>query len=76
MLRSLLLGLARQVLAPPVRRRLVAFEQATHHPEQVQRQLLARIVAEQRDTAFGRDHGFASISFRRGLSPGRAHRPV
>jgi hypothetical protein len=62
MLRSLLLGLARKVLAPPVRRRLVAFEQATHHPEQVQRQLLARIVAEQRDTAFGRDHGFASIT--------------
>lgn len=62
MFRQLLVGFARKVLAPPIRRRLAAFEQATCQPEQVQRDLLMRILAEQRDTAFGRDHGFAQIA--------------
>ncbi len=37
------------------------FMQATRAPEAAQRRVLARIVADNRDTAFGRDHAFAQI---------------
>src|SRR5437868_5875698 len=44
----------------PVRRRLNAFERATHHPRAVQEALLQRILRTAADTAFGRDHHFAA----------------
>lgn len=37
------------------------FERATRHPEDTQRRLLAKILKDNADTAFGRAHGFASI---------------
>jgi len=53
------------------RRWAAAFEEATHHPRQVQDALLARILEKQRDTRFGREHRFHEIrdlaSFRRHL---------
>ncbi len=61
MLGSFMLRMAGRVVARPIRRRLAAFEAATHIPEQTQTELLQRIIAKQRDTAFGRDHGFATI---------------
>jgi hypothetical protein len=45
----------------PVRRRLAAFELATHAPRQVQEELLRRILARQSGTDFGKDHHFATI---------------
>jgi len=66
----LLIGLGK-VLARPVRRHLNAFEAATHHPQQVQEDLLRHIVARHADTDFGREHGFGAIrtaaDFRRRL---------
>jgi hypothetical protein len=68
--RLLLLGLGK-VLAPPVRRRLAAFEAATHQPQQTQEALLRRILARHADTDFGREHGFREVhtaaDFRRRL---------
>src|SRR5947209_6487762 len=49
-----------KLAAIPVRRRLNAFERATHQPQAVQEELLRRILAEHADTAFGRDHHFAA----------------
>jgi hypothetical protein len=49
-----------KLVAAPIRRRLAAFEAATHRPQEVQDALLAQILARQADTAFGRDHGFAA----------------
>ena len=34
------------------------FERATRHPEEVQTSLLLRILKANRDTAYGREHGF------------------
>ncbi len=45
----------------PVRRRLAAFELATHAPQQVQEALLRRLLARQAGTDFGKDHHFADI---------------
>jgi len=56
-LRNVVLKLA----AIPHRRRLAAFEEATHRPEEVQKELLLRILARQADTAFGKDHHFKTI---------------
>jgi hypothetical protein len=50
-----------KVVAWPVRRRLAAFEVATHAPQAVQEALLRRILAAQAATAFGRDHHFADV---------------
>lgn len=50
-----------KILAIPVRRRLAAFERATHTPEAVQSDLLRRILAYQANTAFGKDHHFADV---------------
>jgi hypothetical protein len=70
LLRMLLIGLGK-VLARPVRRHLNAFEAATHHPQQVQEDLLRRILAHHADTDFGREHSFGAIrtadDFRRRL---------
>lgn len=61
MLGRFLLRLLAKVVARPVRRKLYQFQDATHAPEQVQARLLQEILAYQRDTGFGRDHGFATI---------------
>ena len=45
----------------PIRRRLNAFESATHHPRDVQDALLRRILAYHAHTDFGRAHRFADI---------------
>jgi hypothetical protein len=50
-----------RLAAIPVRRRLAAFERATHHPQPVQEALLAEILAEHAATAFGRDHHFGQV---------------
>ena len=44
-----------------VRRRLAAFEDATRRPQQVQEELLRRILAAQTPTAFGKDHRFDTM---------------
>src|SRR5437588_7177118 len=61
MLRYLLIRALGKLIARPIRRRLAAFDAATQEPRAVQEALLRRIVAAQANTAFGRDHGFASI---------------
>jgi hypothetical protein len=48
-----------RLIARSVRRRLYAFEAATHDPRRVQEELLLDILAHQAGTAFGRDHHFA-----------------
>jgi hypothetical protein len=50
-----------KIIAISVRRRLAAFEAATHDPRQVQEELLHRILARQAQTAFGADHHFHAI---------------
>lgn len=50
-----------KLLAIPVRRRLAAFELATHSPEAAQNDLLRRIISFQVNTAFGKDHHFATV---------------
>src|ERR1043165_8788878 len=69
LLRNVLL----KIVAIPVRRRLAAFEQATHHPQQVQDELLRRILMQQAGTAFGKDHHFNAI---RTIGDFRKHVPV
>lgn len=39
-----------------------SFEEMTKHPEDAQRRLLRQIIADNSDTAFGREHGFANIT--------------
>lgn len=60
-----------KAISVPTRLRLRAFHRSTHYPEVTQRAILERILAEQRDTGFGRDHHFASIrtleDFRRNI---------
>src|SRR5262249_57540191 len=50
-----------RLIAIPVRRKLRHFFRATEDCAGVQHELLRRILARQTDTAFGRDHHFASI---------------
>ena len=38
-----------------------SFEGMTEHPEEVQKQLLRRLLSANRDTAFGKAHGFSSM---------------
>jgi GH3 auxin-responsive promoter len=57
----------------PVRRRLAAFELATHAPQQVQEDLRQRIVTRQAGTDFGKDHHFNEI---RTLADFRKNLPV
>ena len=51
-----------KIIAIPVRRRLNAFELATHDPQYTQEQLLRRILTCQAQTDFGKRHGFAQVS--------------
>ena len=57
----MMFSIAGKVLARPVRRKIRAFEQATHEPEARQKRLLDTILAYHADTDFARDHGFSSI---------------
>lgn len=61
MLQWLLRNVILKLIAIPVRRRLAAFEEATKYPQQVQDELLRRILAQQAGTAFGKDHHFGTI---------------
>jgi GH3 auxin-responsive promoter len=60
-----------KLAAAPVRRRLNAFEQATHKPRDVQEKLLREILTYQANTSFGKEHHFNTIGniadFRRQL---------
>ena len=60
-----------KIVKRPVLRHLVAFEEATRRPREVQEALLGRIIGRHADTAFGREHGFSRIrnveDFRRQL---------
>src|SRR5437762_3872151 len=67
------LGRIGKVIATPIRRRLYAFEAATHDPRVIQDALLTRILKHQQDTGFGRDHHFDAI---RGLADFRKNVPV
>jgi hypothetical protein len=60
-LNFLLRKVAGKLIAVPIRRRLALFEAATHRPREVQDALLRRILEHQKDTAFGRDHGFKTV---------------
>jgi hypothetical protein len=71
MVTRFLLKMIGKVVRRPVLRHLAAFDEATHHPREVQEALLHRILAYHTGTDFGRDHGFAGIrtveDFRRRL---------
>jgi hypothetical protein len=54
----------RQLVGWRIRRQLAQFDRLTRQPRATQDALLRRIVAEQAQTDFGRDHGFASVSGR------------
>lgn len=60
-LRFLLNHVVLKVVAGPIRRNLTRFEAATHDPQAVQEALLRDILAYHADTAFGRDHRFATL---------------
>ncbi len=60
-LRFLVYRVAIRAIAIPVRRRLAQFEAATTDPQVIQEAILRDILAEQSETAFGRDHHFASM---------------
>jgi hypothetical protein len=62
-----------KLVAMPVRRRLAAFELATHQPRLVQEELLRRFLARQADTDFGRKHQFAQTH---NVADFRRHVPV
>ncbi len=70
-MKHFLLRMLGKVVKRPVLRHLVAFEQATCRPQEVQEALLRRILARHRQTDFGRQHGFEHIrtvaDFRRQL---------
>jgi hypothetical protein len=51
----------RKLISLPVRRQLAKLEAATHQPRATQDELLRRILSRHAATAFGRDHGFATI---------------
>jgi hypothetical protein len=61
MFKRFLLRMVGKVVKRPVLRHLVAFEEATCKPRQVQEMLLQRILRRQADTDFGRRHGFSQI---------------
>ena len=46
------------------------FERTTEHPEEVQRDLLQRILKSNQDTAYGRQHGFSRMNSVRGYQDG------
>ncbi len=61
MLNWLLRNLIVKIAAIPIRRRLAAFEAATHDPVATQAALLQRILRHHAGTAFGKDHRFSSM---------------
>src|SRR5947209_20572724 len=71
MLPRLLILAAGKVVGFPSRVKLWTFDAACHRPREVQETLLARILKEQAQTSFGRDHAFKQIrsvaDFRRQL---------
>src|SRR5205823_10313957 len=50
-----------KVVGLPSRVKLWTFNAACRRPREVQESLLRRILADQADTAFGRDHGFRHL---------------
>src|SRR3954468_16664689 len=50
-----------KIVARPLHRKFAAFEAACQDPQRTQDELLRSIVQFQRDTDFGKDHGFATI---------------
>lgn len=61
MINWLLRNLIVKIAAIPIRRRLAAFEAATHDPVATQAALLQRILRHHAGTAFGKDHRFSSM---------------
>ena len=55
------LKMLRKAIARPLYRKFAIFEAACQSPQATQEDLLRRIIAYHRDTAFGRDHGFSTI---------------
>jgi hypothetical protein len=55
------LKMLRKAVARPLYRKFAVFEAACQRPQATQEELLRRIIAYHADTAFARDHGFASI---------------
>jgi hypothetical protein len=72
-LKRFLLVRVGRLISYPIRRQLRLFEVACQSPEAVQTELLLRILRNQSDTAFGRDHKFASV---RSASDFRKHVPI
>ena len=62
-----------KIAAIPVRRRLRAFDAATHRPQEVQEALLRRLLAHHADTDFGKQHHFSKIA---GVADFRRHLQV
>ena len=50
------------------------FESITKHPEEAQWKLLRRILRTNRDTAYGREHGFSAMQSVEDYQGWRAHR--
>jgi len=73
MMRWLLRKVVGKLVAFPVRRKLNAFEHATHHPREMQDALLRGILAHQAGTDFGRRHHFGDM---RTLADFRRNVPV
>jgi hypothetical protein len=73
MLSWLLRYVVGKIAGLPVRRRLNAFRQATHRPQEVQEALLQGILERHRHTDFGKRHRFADI---RTLADFRRHLPI
>jgi hypothetical protein len=73
MFTSFLRKIIGKIVARPIRRQLYAFDEMTHRPQEVQEELLMRLLARQRDTAFGKDHRFADIH---SVADFRHHLPV
>ena len=74
MIGRFLLKMLRKAVARPLYRKFAAFEAACQDPQRTQEELLRQVLAFHANTAFGRDHGFASIKtvadYRRQVSIG------
>lgn len=73
MLHWLIRKILGRIAVIPIRKRLAAFELATHAPRQVQEELLRRLLARQADTDFGKQHHFGAIAT---IADFRKHLPV
>lgn len=71
MIRWLLRKILKPIALLDARRKLAAFEEATRHPRELQERIRQRIIVQQRNTQFGREHRFDEIhtlaDFRRNL---------